>query len=122
VADDRPLTLDSLVIGEPEECWPITAVPGSGGYASRIHRFIASLFHGDISGLVVHHTCGNKLCGNPAHLRPLTDAEHHKLHMKEKCLNGHDLSNPANVRWYRGFRWCRPCDALRRRRYRAARS
>lgn len=112
------IRIDSVFVGEPDECWYSGWTHNSSGYASSLHRDVAEICIGDPTGLEVHHVCGNKPCVNPSHLLLVTITEHKELHLKNVCLNGHDLRDPKNIRWYRGNRWCRPCDALRRRRYR----
>jgi len=35
-------------------------------------------------GFEIHHTCQNKLCVNPAHLKPLSRNDHKRLHVELK--------------------------------------
>lgn len=63
-----------------------------------------------------HHTCGNKLCVNPEHLKILTTGEHVSEHNAPggKCKRGHnDWYNRNN-----GKRECRPCTLERNRQWR----
>lgn len=59
------------------------------GYVNGVHKYahVAAYEqeHGPVPvGMFVHHTCGNKLCVNPAHLECHDRAEHHRLHGKCK--------------------------------------
>jgi len=53
-----------------------------GGEHVLVHRLMKTFDNQtDLEdGLVVHHTCGNKNCVNPAHLEVMTPQEHIKFH------------------------------------------
>lgn len=85
--------------------------------------------------LDLHHTCRHAWCVNPWHLTPMTSSEHALLYApeprarKDTCVNGHDLTDPANVfittrrsgpRAGKTERHCRLCMAEWKRRKRAA--
>lgn len=97
------------------------------GKTYHAHRVFFMLYNGPIPrGHVVHHTCENKLCVNPAHLVAITQSEHIHLHgayrassaakvARTHCKRGHEFT-PENtwVRKNRGpERHCRACNRLR---------
>jgi len=74
----------------PNDCWlwtgtttryPIYYQNNKQYYA---HRLICEHYHGDMSGLVTRHLCGNSRCVNPAHLKPGTQSENER----DKVLHG----------------------------------
>ena len=78
-------------VSGPNDCWlwkPNTKsrypIYHQDGKAFPAHRLICEHYHGDMSGLVTRHLCGNALCVNPAHLRPGTQAENNR----DKVLHG----------------------------------
>ena len=70
------------------ECWEWQRTIDQYGYGLirygrrniKVHRLYYLLFVGEIPhGYVVHHTCGNKRCVNPAHLEAMTVSDHCQL-------------------------------------------
>lgn len=93
------------------------------------HRFSYERFRGPIPpGLTIDHLCRHRWCQNPDHLEAVTRevntmrgegpcARHAR---KTECVNGHSLTDEANVIRKGGGRWrqCRTCrDMHNRRRY-----
>jgi hypothetical protein len=83
--------------GKKDECWPWAGKVRPDGYGEvRINKTVKQLAHRVVyadahggkltDGMVVHHTCENKLCCNPAHLEALTWIEHSQLHSSQSYL------------------------------------
>jgi len=69
-----------------------------GGVDYLAHRYAYEQAVGPIpSGMQLHHTCGERLCLNPAHMRPITVAEHAALHRRMEGLRLTD-SEVAQIR------------------------
>jgi len=119
-------------------CWTWIAYTDPEGYGSislrgrswRVHRLFHEIFRGHVPvDLVVHHTCGNRACCNPAHQELTTSsdnvrrgtfyygADHHNGG-RTHCCRGHLLSGD-NVIYHRQTngnigRKCRECERMRR--------
>jgi hypothetical protein len=115
-------------------CWEWTGVVSGNGYGRfdvyagpkprdwrtlYAHRFAYELLVGPIPpGLHIDHLCRNRLCVNPTHLEPVTQAENNRRGRspiaanlaKTHCLRGHELRGD-NVRLTPGGRGrvCRTC-------------
>lgn len=88
-SEPEPRFWAKVQIGGMFECWDWTAVrdghgygkfrdvAGEGGYPEHAHRIAYRYATGQPTpaGLVVMHTCDNRLCCNPAHLRLATQTE-----------------------------------------------
>lgn len=131
---------DRVLIGDG--CWEWTGahlqtgyasvhVPGSGQTQSGVHRVLYELLIGPIpAGLHLHHLCQNPGCVRPAHLQPISQAEHSRHHdflgtyarevkpTRPACRNGHQY--PAEPRIDgRGARLCKICNKERMDKCRA---
>lgn len=79
-------------------------------YPAQAHRVSYTLFRGPIpKGMVLDHKCRNKVCVNPDHLDPVSNAENVRrgnpgMHMKYKsaaataCRNGHPRTSENTYR------------------------
>ena len=75
---ELPKNLSGKIIETETGCWEWQGSLGSHGYGDLrvdgqhwlVHRFVYSTVIGDIpEGLVIWHTCDNRKCCNPSHLR-----------------------------------------------------
>lgn len=104
-------------------CWLWTGPVMANGYGQvdlggrhwLAHRLVWALLVGS-SPEHLHHRCRVRRCVNPAHLEPLTAADHARAHRLESCKAGHPLipENTYERRDGRG-RQCRACKAARQR-------
>lgn len=70
---------------QPNGCWLYGTDPDKYGLdrvaVGTVHRFVYETLVGAIpDGHHLHHKCKTKACCNPAHLEPLTPAEHAAAH------------------------------------------
>lgn len=118
-------------------CWIWTGAQFQqrGGYGAvgyegatwRVHRLTYTLLVGPVpDGLVLDHLCRQRLCCNPAHLEPVTQAVNLERGVtgrrKTRCVNGHALvgENLFIRQRKEGERWeCRACIRANKRRRRA---
>ena len=71
----------------------------------RMHRLVATVKFGDITGQHVHHVCANKACINPDHLQLVTRSENSAEMMArrdyerfiERCLDRIEEYNPRDT-------------------------
>ena len=85
-----------VFIQDPENCWEWQAAITSRGYGSvhwrgkseQSHRIAYLLTHKEIpSGLCILHSCNNRKCCNPSHLRAGTQSENILQASSEGRLN-----------------------------------
>lgn len=96
-----------------------------------VYRLVYEDLHGPIPrGCGLHHRCDRPWCVNPAHVEPMRQRDHLRLHGlpgdwgqadKTHCPSGHTYSPENTYRW-RGERHCRACRVAAKRRYNAKQS
>ncbi len=91
---------DKIIIW-PSGCWMWTAATLGGSYGSLradnktqyAHRWAYERFIRKIpDGYDCHHTCKEKLCANPYHIKLVDKKEHEREHAITHCKNGHELT------------------------------
>lgn len=114
------------------DCWEWTGYRIAQGYGQvswgdkilLAHRVAYELTFGAIpEGKEIHHTCENRACCNPYHLRVVTRRENQllsnsvsgKAARQTHCRHGHEFTE-ANTYRYRGYRYCVTCRKAKRQR------
>ena len=121
----------------PSGCWEWKAAILPTGYGSfsignkrsiTAHRFSYTVYNGPITkGMHVHHTCCNRVCVNPEHLKLVTPLEHRQLEPRgwrkkksneDTCNHGHLRSKYMRVD-KSGRKYCHQCNYERTKERRA---
>lgn len=124
----QPRIWDRL-IEQPNGCWDWSLSVNTGGYGHvwvprtmvLVHRVVYLRTHGSIAdGMQIDHTCRNRKCANPEHLRELTPRDNTRAsshYMRERCPAGHALTddNLSQAHLRIGRRTCRTCQRDRER-------
>jgi hypothetical protein len=124
-----PYAAEAHIDRQADGCWIWTAARNPGGYGitkrkkdgtSLAHRWVYELLAGPIPpGLHIDHLCKTKACVNPAHLEPITQAEHNRREPtppRTHCPHGHPY-NQTNTYHHKGKRYCKTCLNERSRTY-----
>jgi hypothetical protein len=112
----------NVEVGDPDECWPWLKSVGSHRYGQTwdrvtvrlAHRVAWALHHGRQvpDGMTIDHECRNRVCCNPAHLRPMTNIENARDNgpaNQTHCKWGHPFDDANTLRDGKGHRRCRQC-------------
>lgn len=117
-------------VNKTETCWLWTGYVVGSGYGGfwltgsgqrRAHILAFEDAGGDRMGLVLDHLCRVRLCVNPDHLEPVTQAENMRRQgpaQRTHCPRSHEYTPENTYREPRGYRHCRTCmrEAMKERR------
>jgi hypothetical protein len=113
-------------------CWLWPGARTKNGYGGiavaattmSVHRLLYRVLVGEPpAGRHLHHLCETPGCANPAHLAPLTVADHIRISASPAgirarqtvCIRGHELAGKNLSRSSRGTRRCLACHRERER-------
>ncbi len=122
--------LKKIAICGKDECWMWMGATHGNGYSRMVrdgitqspHRIMFELFVERIpDDKIVHHTCNNKLCCNPDHLKLVTHSKNISIARKQKtesikgCKVGGHLYTEDNLIKCSTQRRCKICEDIRRK-------
>jgi hypothetical protein len=135
MANHKTHFLSFVAVGLEDECWLWKGSTRKDGRYGIFHakgrpeeaHICSYLLHkGEIpKGMLVHHTCRNKLCVNPKHLELSTNRDHPDniatiARNKTHCIRGHEFTASNTRTWTRPDgstkRICRACEPYRKGR------
>lgn len=109
-------------IEDENGCWNYTGAINANGYGAILqtvaHRYFYKALVGDVpAGLQLDHLCMNKVCVNPQHLEPVTQAENIRRRSEAitHCIKGHEFTEENTYR--RPNRPARECKTCRHDRW-----
>ena len=129
------------IVNEETGCWEWQGAQTGNGYGYmeiggkriKTHRFSYQLYNGElIEGLVIMHSCDNRVCVNPEHLSQDTASANIKdmwqkgrakagfkkgpnYELGGQCMKGHDLTEKTLMVFSNNARKCRTCWNAKRR-------